>query len=44
MFSFFKKTDQKIKKEKPSFEIELTAAVLDCRDRYAVSVGTRHMM
>ena len=28
MFSFFKKTDQKIKKEKPSFEIELTAAVL----------------
>ncbi len=28
MFSFFKKTDQKIKKEEPSFEIELTAAVL----------------
>tara|TARA_B100000900_G_scaffold375614_1_gene357843 strand:+ start:829 stop:1260 length:432 start_codon:yes stop_codon:yes gene_type:complete len=28
MFSFFKKTDQKIKKEEPSFEIELTASVL----------------
>ena len=28
MFSFFKKTDQKIRKEEPSFEIELTAAVL----------------
>ena len=28
MFSFFKKTGQKIKKEEPSFEIELTASVL----------------
>ena len=28
MFSFFKKSDQKIQKEEPSFEIELTAAVL----------------
>ncbi len=28
MFSFFKKLDQKIQKEEPSFEIELTAAVL----------------
>ena len=28
MFSFFKKTDQKIQKKPPSFEIELTAAVL----------------
>ncbi len=28
MFNFFKKTDQKIKKEYPTFEIELTAAVL----------------
>ena len=28
MFNFFKKTSQKIKKEEPSFEIELTAAVL----------------
>ena len=28
MFSFFKKSDQKILKEEPSFEIELTAAVL----------------
>ncbi len=28
MFSFFKKIDQKIKNEEPSFEIELTAAVL----------------
>ena len=28
MFNFFKKSDQKIQKEEPSFEIELTAAVL----------------
>ena len=28
MFSFFKKSDEKIQKEEPSFEIELTAAVL----------------
>ncbi len=28
MFSFFKKSDQKIQKEEPLFEIELTAAVL----------------
>jgi len=28
VFSFFKKIDQKIKNEEPSFEIELTAAVL----------------
>ena len=28
MFSFFKKLDQKIQKEEPPFEIELTAAVL----------------
>ncbi len=28
MFNFFKKLDQKIQKEEPSFEIELTAAVL----------------
>tara|TARA_B100001287_G_C22681114_1_gene530433 strand:+ start:2395 stop:2826 length:432 start_codon:yes stop_codon:yes gene_type:complete len=28
MFSFFKKTDQKILRKEPSFEIELTAAVL----------------
>ena len=28
MFSFFKKTGHEVKKEKPSFEIELTAAVL----------------
>ena len=28
MFSFFKKSDQKIQKEEPQFEIELTAAVL----------------
>ena len=28
MFSFFKKTGQKLKKEEPSFEIELTASVL----------------
>ena len=28
MFSFFKKSDKKIQKEEPSFEIELTAAVL----------------
>ena len=28
MFSFFKKSDQKIQKDEPSFEIELTAAVL----------------
>ena len=28
MFNFFKKSDQKIQKEEPPFEIELTAAVL----------------
>jgi len=28
MFSFFKKEEKKVKKEEPSFEIELTAAVL----------------
>ncbi len=28
MFSFFKKSNEEIKNEKPSFEIELTAAVL----------------
>ena len=28
MFNFFKKSDHKIQKEEPSFEIELTAAVL----------------
>ena len=28
MFSFFRKSDEKIQKEEPSFEIELTAAVL----------------
>ena len=28
MFSFFKKSDQRIQRDEPSFEIELTAAVL----------------